>query len=122
LRRTQKRILNFPPTPIPAWQIHFARQFAALLPAHGVRAVMLYLPVLAEARSPVIAERAFWPDIVAGATLLGVPPVKLFGGLTDAELHQLYGDPVHFNANGQSYFTQLITPTLLKLYENSTNH
>ena len=116
-----KTNFEFSTTPIPAWQVHFARQFAALLPAHGVRPVMLYLPVLAEARAPVIAERAFWPDILDGATLLGVPPVKLFGGLTDAELHQLYADPVHFNANGQSYFTRLITPALIGLYQAQGN-
>ena len=112
---------QFATAPLPAWQIHFARQFVALLSAHGVRATMLSLPPLAEARSPVIAERAFWPDILDGATLLGIPPVKLFGALTDAEVHQLYGDPVHFNANGQSYFTRLITPTLIELYQEQGN-
>ena len=116
-----KTNFEFSTAPIPTWQIHFARRFAALLPAHGVRPVMLYLPVLAEARAPVIAERAFWPDILDGATLLGVPPVKLFGGLTDAELHQLYGDPVHFNQNGQDYFTRLITPALIGLYQAQGN-
>jgi hypothetical protein len=112
-----KMDFQFSATPIPDWQAHFARQFAALLKANGVRPAMLYLPVLAEARSPVIAERAFWPDILNGTTLLGIPPAKLFGGLSDAELHQLYGDPVHLNQNGQSYFTRLITPVLIELYQ-----
>ena len=112
---------QFSTAPLPAWQIHFARQFAALLSAHGVRAAMLSLPPLAEARSPVIAERAFWPDILPGVTLLGIPPAKLFGNLTDAELRQIYSDPAHFGANGQSYFTSLITPALIELYQTNRN-
>ena len=114
-----KNAFQFSTAPLPAWQRHFAQQFATLLSAHGVRPVMLYLPVLAEARSPVIAERAFWPDLLTDVTLLGIPPTKLFGYLTDAELRQIYGDPMHFNANGQSYFTPLITPALIKLYQAS---
>ena len=116
-----KTNFEFSTTPIPAWQTHFARHFAALLQAHDVRAVMLYLPALAEARSPVISERSYWPDILDGATLLGIPPVKLFGGLTDTELHKIYGDPVHFNENGQLYFTRLITPMLIELYQAQGN-
>jgi hypothetical protein len=116
-----KTNFEFSTAPLPGWQIHFAQQFTALLQTHGVRAAMLYLPALAEARSPVIAERAFWPDILDDVTLLGIPPAKLFGHLTDVELRQLYGDPVHFNANGQSYFTSLITPTLIELYQANGN-
>jgi hypothetical protein len=29
----------------------------------------------------------------------------------------LYGDPVHLNQNGQEYFTRLITPTLIGIYQ-----
>ncbi|HEX7571107.1 MAG TPA: hypothetical protein VF492_11435 [Verrucomicrobiae bacterium] len=117
-----KTNFEFSSAPIPAWQIHFARRFAALLRARDVRPVMLYLPVLAEARAPVILERAFWPDVLTGAGLLGIPPAKLFGGLTDAELRKIYADPVHFNQNGQEYFTRLITPKLIELYETQSGH
>ena len=116
---TTKNDFQFSTAPLPGWQKHFAQQFAALLQAHGIRPVMLYLPTLAEARSPIILERAFWPDILADTTLLGIPPAKLFGNLTDAELLEIYADQVHFSANGQDYFTQLITPTLISLYENN---
>lgn len=111
-----KTNFGFSPAPLPAWQPPFARRFAALTRAHGVPTVMLYLPVLAEARASAIPERAFWPDILAGATLLGIPPARFFGVLTDAEVHKIYADPQHFNRNGQDYFTPLITPALIKLY------
>jgi hypothetical protein len=53
--------------------------------------------------------------------LLGIPPKKLFSGLSDEQVLKLYADPMHLNQNGQRYFTRLITPTLLQLYENSTH-
>jgi hypothetical protein len=112
-----KTNFEFSTAPLPAWQMHFARQFAAMMREHGVRPVMLYLPVLAEARSPVILERAFWPQTLDGVTLLGIPPAKLFGTLSEAEVRRLYGDPYHFNENGEEYFTPLITPALFELYE-----
>jgi hypothetical protein len=113
---------EFSTAPIPDWQKHFAYKLASLLREHGVQPVMLYLPVMPEARSLVIPERTFWPKILNGVTLLGIPPMKMFDGISDAELQNLYVTPQHLNENGQKYFTHLITPTLLNFYENSTNH
>ena len=115
-----KMNFEFSSRPLPAWQAHFASQFAALAREHDVKTVMLYLPTLAEARSPVIPERTDWHELLPGVTLLGIPPAKLFGALTDAEVRKLYADPYHFNQNGQEYFTPLITPGLIKLYENQS--
>ena len=114
-----KTNFTFATAPLPAWEIHFARQFAALAHAHGIPTVMLYLPVLAEARVPGIPERTFWLELLPETTLLGIPPAKFFGPLTDAELRKIYADPVHFNQNGQDYFTRLITPALMDLYETA---
>jgi len=55
-------------------------------------------------------------------TLLGFPPQKLFAGLNDDEIRKLFAEPYHLNRNGQEYFTGLITPALLKIYETSTNN
>jgi len=114
---------NFATTPLPAWEANFARRLATLLREHGVQPVMLYLPVLAEARSPVISERVFWPKAFqTEVAMVGIPPAKLFGPMTDTELPKIYADRWHFNQNGQAYFTPLITPTLIKLYENQSSH
>ena len=116
----QGNAFEFSAVPLPAWQVHFCRQLAELFRQHHVRPVMLHLPVLAEARDPGLKERADWPQIFGGDfSLLGIPPAKLFHGLTDVQLHLLYGDPVHLNRNGQEYFTPLITPALLKIYEST---
>jgi hypothetical protein len=104
-------------------QVHFARIFSKLLQEHGVVPVMLHVPLFSEARSPVIQERIFWPEIFGKRfSMIGIPPTKLFGSLSDSELSDLYGEAHHLNQNGQEYFTRLITPTLLKIYETTTNH
>jgi len=113
-----KKDFGFSTAPPTKWEANYVQRLAALLRAHGVQPVMLSLPLLAETRSPVILEKAFWPEVFPGTSLLGIPPVKLFGRLTDAEVLKLYADVWHFNQNGQAYFTPLITPALIQLYEN----
>jgi hypothetical protein len=103
---------------VPDWQVHFARRLGTLFRNHDVQPVMLHLPVLAEARATVLAERTNWTKIFGGdCKLMGIPPVKMFGGLTDGEVRKLFADPVHLNRNGQEYFTRIIAPSLFKIYE-----
>ena len=108
--------------PVPPYQLHFARQLSLLAQAHGTKLLFLHLPEIAEARSAVIPERELWPEhLPAPASLLGIPPARLFAGLTDEEIKQLFCDSLHLNQNGQRYFTPLITPALIQFYEAQTN-
>jgi hypothetical protein len=103
---------------LPAWQAHFAAKLEELAQTNRCKLVMLHLPVLADAPVTGIRERAFWPDIFKGDFwLVGIPPAKLFAGLTDQQLHWLFTNSAHFNKNGMQYFTPLITPALLEIYE-----
>lgn len=114
---------KFSHTPLLAWHLQFAKAFAALANRRGCQLVMLDIPVYGDRRNAVILERAFWPGLLAtNLLMLGLPPVKMFGGMTDEEVQYLFGDPVHLNQNGQEYFTRLVTPQLIKIYETSTNH
>lgn len=120
---TGKNDFEFGKTLLPAWQIHFARKLADLARTSQCKLVMLNIPMLADAPMTTIQERAFWPDIFGNNFwLVGVPPAKLFAGLTDQELHWLFTNSAHFNKNGMDYFTPLVTPALLQIYEASTNH
>lgn len=113
----------FSRAPLPPWHLQFAKRFAQLAQLYGCHLVLLNIPVYDQRRSPVILERAFWPDLMgANLAMLGVVPAKLFAGLPDEEVQKLFKDPVHFNRNGQQYFTQLITPALLRLYEASATN
>ena len=118
-----KTNFQFSSEPLPAWQVHFAQLFITLAAEHDCRLVLLHIPTVDESREPLIQERSFWPDNSGGNLwLLGVPPAKMFGGLTDDEVLKLYVNPGHLNKNGQEYFTRLITPALLTAYETTTNH
>ena len=67
-----------------------------------------------------VVPSAFWPEVFGGnATMIGIPGAKLFAGVSQEVLtNQLYNDPVHLNRNGQKFFTPLITPALMQIYEN----
>ena len=108
----------FSQQPLPPMQLHFAQKFAALAHDHGCKLVLIHIPFFDERHSTVISEPTFWPDALrTNVTMIGIPPATLFRGLTDDEIRKLYGDPVHLNQNGQKYFTSLMTPVLLKIYE-----
>lgn len=105
---------------LPAMQLHFAQKLAASAQAHDTRLVIIHMPTFDERRSTVISMPVCWPDALhADVTLIGIPPATLFQGLTDDDIRKLYSDSVHFNQNGQNYFTRLMAPNLLKIYESS---
>jgi hypothetical protein len=108
----------------PAGQIYFARQFGLLAKTHGCNLVALHMPLIGETTSPVIDESRDWSDLMqTDVCLMGIPGRRLFAGLAEPEIKKLFADPGHFNENGQKYFTPLITPGLLTLYEShSTSH
>jgi hypothetical protein len=119
---SNKGPFEFTGSMVPLWQLHFARKFAETANEHGSKLVLLHIPGTDEMRSDVIQEREFWPDALqAEVTMVGIPPAKLFGGLSDAEVYKLFGDPGHLNKNGQEYFTEMITPSLLQIYDSKTN-
>jgi hypothetical protein len=101
-------------------QTHFAQKFGAFVREKTARLVMLHVPDLGDVGRPAIPEREFWPDTLrANVVMLGIPPQKFFAGLDDAEIHKLFAEESHLNQNGQEYFTRLISPALLDLYEST---
>ena len=106
---------------LPPTEIYFARKFVALVQAHGGKLVLLNLPIMDELSYQRIPENQFWPETFpTNVTLLGIPPVKLFGTLTKAQIARLFSSSDHLNKNGQAYFTPLITPKLLQIYDTQT--
>jgi len=107
---------------IPPLELHFAQIFAALAKMHGVRLVFLHLPELesADKTDPFIEERVDWPKVLGtNIAMVGIPPEKLFAGIPPEDIPKLYAHDAHLNKNGAEYFTKLITPALLKLYESN---
>jgi len=104
---------------LPPLELHFIQKLAALAQDNGCKLVVVHNPKLDERYSTVISEPVFWPDVLPGdITMIGIPPATLFRGLSDDDTKKLYSDYLHLNVNGQRYFTTLMTPALLKIYES----
>lgn len=104
---------------LPPMELHFAQKLTALAQQNGCALVMVHVPFFDERRSPVISMPIYWPDALhTELTMAGIPPTTLFEGLTDDGVRKLYSDPIHLNQNGQNYFTSLMTPNLLSIYES----
>jgi hypothetical protein len=115
---------TFSGTPTPEWQLQFARKFAALAKAHGARLVHLNL-CPEYAGGPVDTglnqERQFWPEALhTDVAMVGVPPGKLYSGIPDKDEAGLFYMLRHYNENGQQFYTRLVTPSLLQLYDDQT--
>ena len=114
---------RFSKEPMKPLQLHFAKKFAALARMHGTRLILLTLPRTWDKGAPFVQEREYWPEIMdSDVTMVGFPPSKLFSGMAPGDIEKLYYNEVHLNENGQKFFTKLITPTLLKLYEAQATH
>jgi len=99
-------------------QTHFVKKFGELAQANHTALVCLNVPHLDDRESKQILERFFWPDVMESpVTLLGIVPSVLFAGMSEEDVEKLYWDRHHFNQNGQDYFTHLITPKLIEIYD-----
>ena len=109
---------EFSHAPLPPMQVAFAGKIAALAAKENVRLVYLHMPKIPELGSAVIPENADWPALFQNRlTMVGIPAATLYAGQSRDEVTQLYWDFQHLNQNGQVYFTRVITPRLLQLYE-----
>ena len=114
---------EFTGPPTRPYQLAFVRALAALAQSHGTKLVILHFPPSTKTGANVITERENWPAVLTNqCALMGIPPARLFAGMTDGEIARLYYGDDHFNQNGQAYFTRLITPALLQLYDTPADH
>ena len=81
------------------------------------------MPTFDERSSSAITESRFWPEFLqSDVDMIGIVPKQLFPNMGDGEVARFYVDSKHFNQNGQIYFTPLVTPALIKAYENHILH
>ena len=99
------------------YQTFYLHKIADLARSKGAKLVLLSIPQLKDRRNTATLERQNWTDIPGSqSAMVGLPPALLFRGLTDAEVTRLYYDKVHLNLNGSEFYTKVITPALLELY------
>jgi len=113
-----KSAFEFTGPALPEWQLHFARKFAALSQKCGSKVIMLHVPTFRERNALAVPEREYWPQALGcEITMVGIPPKRLSQGMTEADVQKLFYDDWHLNRNGQKYYTSLITPRLLQIYD-----
>jgi hypothetical protein len=113
---------SFPARPPFPTQMVFMRKVAELAREHHVAMVYLHIPWSSEMHSPTVNPNAFWPDVFTqNFTMMGVPPAKLYAGLSDDDVLKLYWEYRHLNENGQKYFTAAVTPALVQVYEQKAH-
>jgi hypothetical protein len=103
---------------LPPMQFHFVERLKELTSKYGCKLVVVHIPTFEERHSTHISMPENLASLQPEVSIVGIPLATLFNGLTDDEIRKLYSDSVHLNENGQKYFTTLMAPTLLKLYES----
>jgi hypothetical protein len=107
----------------PSLQIYFARKLAALAQAHRTRLTCLNVPFYENRKSSFIQERFYWPEAMqTPVNMVGISPAVLFASLPEKDVSNLFWDAYHFNENGQAYFTRLLAPSLIALYDDTTKN
>jgi hypothetical protein len=102
--------------PPPEYQAHFVRLIGRLLKDRGIPLVLLYIPKANERRAHAVEERERWLDYPEiAATMVGVPPARMFRGFTDDEVKRFFSSD-HLNDNGRFYFTRMVTPALVQVF------
>jgi hypothetical protein len=113
----------FSERPLPVWQVHFLEQLESEAKSHDCKLVVLHVPVMEEKGSRQVSESAYWPGVMGtDVAMMGVPTGRLFAGMTDGEIKRLFSNSDHMNENGVKYFTPLIVPALIQLYESKSPH
>jgi hypothetical protein len=109
---------DFSGPPPASLQIYFSKKLISLAKTHGTKLVCLNIPVLADEGRAAISEGPLWPDVLnADSALVGISPDKFFAGMDESTVEGLFRNPTHMSQEGQDYFTRLLTPTLIELYD-----
>jgi hypothetical protein len=82
---------------------------------------VITVPVYGMHDHPKAEERLLWTrQFATPVSMIGLPPTRLFEGLTDAQIAALYGDPYHLNENGARYFARAMAPAIMRLFEEAS--
>jgi hypothetical protein len=110
-------VFHFDGPPLNAYQIHFLRKTKELAQQQGVPLVILHLPSPSERGSEIVPDRQLIPELLGpGVDFAGVPSARMFENIPDTQFEDYFQDE-HLNLNGSELFTGIITPVLIRLYE-----
>jgi hypothetical protein len=106
---------------IPEHQKIYLKMLVELLRREKIPFAMINIPQNTERLSPKIIERRNWSeDFGTEIPIIGVPPAALFSGLSEKDIELMFYDEMHFNTNGNEFYTKTILPAVLEIYERKT--
>jgi len=113
----QQGWFHFSGAKLGTYESHFVHLMLELLKQKGVNVIFLHVPLFEERKLAQVEELRPWPSELGMGSLVGIPPTRLFRGLTDREIEHFYKDS-HLNANGARRFTRAIWPALLRHHDD----
>ena len=103
--------------PLSDYQAHFVRRIAEITCEHGARLVVIRVPWWSDRRRPVVDERLDWSrELGDDVAMVGVPPARLYAGLSEDDVKRLYFDE-HLNMAGARFFTRAVAPAIVAIDE-----
>ena len=107
--------------PIPNHQFLYFQKLVELLKRENVPFAIINIPQYTERHSARVVERNNWSAVFGTEIpLVAIPPATLFAGLSGEEIDRMYYDDMHFNSNGNEYFTKAILPAVMEVYEKKS--
>lgn len=107
--------------PIPNHQFLYFAKLVELLKRENVPFAIINIPQYTERHSDRVVERENWSAVFGTEIpLVAIPPATLFANLSDEEIDRMYYDDMHFNSNGNEYFTKTILPAVMEVYEKQS--
>ncbi len=102
---------------IAPYQNYCLQKLVELLKEKRVPLAMINIPQHSESRNQKTVERKNWAQVFdMDIPLVGVQPAILFDGLNDEQVKLLYYNE-HLNINGNEFFTRVVLPAILEIYE-----
>lgn len=99
-------------------QNYYLEKLIELLKRNKVPVMIINIPQHTEIHSPRVIERKDWSKSFGMDTpLVGVQPSVLFAGLSEEEIELLFFDDIHFNTNGNEFYTRTVLPAILEVYD-----
>jgi hypothetical protein len=102
------------------YQLYFLHKFVDLAHLHGCKVTFLHMPQAHEFGDKTIHALASWSKVFGpNYRLIGAPSAVLFGDINRSRFLHFYIDDNHLNENGQTWFTDEITSSVLEAYDES---
>jgi hypothetical protein len=103
-----------------AYQLSHIHRFADEAKEHGTQVVLLHIPDIQEFGGKRIPELASWDKVLGpDYQMIAVPANELFNGIDRERFLNFFADNNHFNRNGETLFTERITPSILRVLDHS---